>query len=318
MLELQPCPPVPSWHLERTPAFGKGRSMLPRTANRLRIGGPVYVDERIPEKLVEAHLRSGFAAAFDPDVEDPALLEEIKAAYREADIVIAETGAFVINMLDPDEERRQANIDLICRRLERADRVGSLCCVAHGGSPNPRNLLAHNPENFSRATFAGIVEAVQQIIDRVEPTSTRFVLETESRILPDSPDIYLEILEAVDRSAFAVHLDPINITSSPRRFYFSGEFIRDCFSKLGPWIVSSHAKDIQMVPGAQVRFEETFCGNGGIDFDSYITELVRLESDVPLMIEHVTPRQLPWARAYLFQRAEAVGVEIRNGEYRGA
>jgi sugar phosphate isomerase/epimerase len=265
---------------------------------------------------VKYHLQNGFSAAYDPGVEDPVQLEEIKAAFKEADIVIAETGAYVINMLDPNEAVREANIAQLCRRLERAEMVGSLCCVAHGGTPNTRLMMGHNPENFSQATIEGIVKAVQRIIDTVKPVTTKFVLETESRILPDSPDIYLEILDAVDRPEFAVHLDPINITSSPRRFYFSGDFIRDCFHKLGDYVVSCHAKDIQMVRGAQVHFEETFAGNGGIDYQVYISELVKLKNDAPLMIEHVSERQQRWARDYIYEQAAAVGVPIRHAEHR--
>ena len=55
-------------------------------------------------------------------------------------------------------------------------------------------------------------------------------------VLPDSPDSYLQLLEAIDRPQFAVHLDPVNMISSPRRFYGSGDFLRECFAKLGPYV----------------------------------------------------------------------------------
>ena len=37
--------------------------------------------------------------------------------------------------------------------------------------------------------------------------------------LPDGPDAYLELIRAVDRKAFAVHLDVCNGINSPQRFY---------------------------------------------------------------------------------------------------
>ena len=123
-----------------------------------------------------------------------------------------------------------------------------------------------------------------------------------------------EIIQAVDRPAFGAHLDPVNITSSPRRFYFSGDFIRDCFCKLGPHIVSCHAKDVQMMRTGQVHFEETFAGNGGLDYQAYVSELVKIENDTPLMIEHCTPRQLVWARDYIVEQAAAIGVSMRHAE----
>ena len=288
---------------------------LPVVDNRLRLGGMCFA-AKDPESLVSYHLRNGFSAAFDPNVEDRVHMGEIVAAFREADIAIAETTAFGINVADPDDELRERNISRICHRLERAERVGARCCVAHGGTPNTPQMWQHNPENFSQANIDRTVDAVQRILDAVKPETTVLVLETESRILPDSPDLYLEMIRAVDRPGFAVHLDPVNITSSPRRFYFSGDFVRDCFRKLGPYIASCHAKDIQMVRGAQVHFEETFAGNGSLDYATYLSELVGLDRDVPLMIEHCTPRQQGWARDYIYEQAAALGIPIRHAELR--
>ena len=80
--------------------------------------------------------------------------------------------------------------------------------------------------------------------------------------------------------------------------------------------MSCHAKDIQMVRNSQVRFEETFAGNGGIDYKVYISEIVKLKNDVPMMIEHVSERQRNWARDYIYEQAAAVGIPVRHAEYR--
>ena len=287
-----------------------------RTDSRLRVGGQCFATARTPRALVEYHLSHGFSAAYDPGVEDPVLLEEIKAAYREAGIVIAETGAYALNILDTNPELREANIDRTCRRLERAERVGSLCCVGHGGTVSTGGWFAHNPENFSQASFDTTVSIVQRIVDTVKPETTTYVLETESRLLPDSPEIYRELVEAVDRPRFGVHLDPFNIISSPRRFYFSGEFIRSCFRELGQYLVSCHSKDIKMVKDSQTHFHETFTGDGEIDYQAYIAELVKLEQDVPMMIEHFPERQQDWGYGYIVEQAAAVGVTVRNAEVR--
>ena len=191
-------------------------------------------------------------------------------------------------------------------------------CVGHGGRiPSPRwGHSLHNPENLSQATFDKTVLTIQHIIDTVKPTRAKYGLETESSLLPDSPDIYLELVKAVDRPAFRVHLDPTNITSSVRRFYFNGDFIRDCFAKLSPYIVSCHAKDLQMIRYTQVQFVETFAGNGDLDYNAYLSELIKLEADVPLMIEHVTEPQLKWARDAIYDRAEWLGISIKHSDRR--
>ncbi len=289
---------------------------LLRTDNKLRVGGQCFATDKTPEGLVTYHLRHGFSAAYDPGVEDTVLLEEIKAAYREAGIVIAETGAYALNILDTNPVLREQNFEKTCRRLERAERVGSLCCVGHGGTVSTGGWFAHNPENFSQASFDTTVSMVQRILDTVNPEHTTYVLETESRLLPDSPEIYRELVEAIDRPRFGVHLDPFNIISSPRRFYFSDDFIRQCFRLLGPYLVSCHSKDIKMVKDSQTHFHETFTGDGEIDYRAYIAEIVKLEQDVPMMIEHFPERQQDWGYGYIVEQAAAVGVTVRNAELR--
>jgi len=303
---------------------------LLRVNNNLRLGGVFFGESKDPfrrdiiprtlgtdtQSLVDYYLKNGFSAAYDPGVEDRTQLEEIKAAFAEADIVISETPAYAINILETDLALREKNIEEICRRLERAEMVGSLCCVGHGGSVSHDQWGAHNPENFSQESFDTTVEIIQRIVDTVKPENTKLALETESRLLPDSPDTYLELIKAVDRPSFAVHLDPFNIISNPRRFYFSGDFIRECFAKLGEYIVSCHAKDIQMMHSPQVHFEETFAGNGGIDFKTYISEVVKLKNDVPMMMEHYPEPEQNRGRDYIYAQAAAVGVPIRHAEFR--
>jgi len=294
----------------------KGFNMAPRTDNQLRLGGVYFGKSKDPKALVAYHLQHGLAAAYDPGVEDRVQMEEIRAAFKENDIVIAETDAFSLNILETDPALLEQNIAQICYRLERAEWVGSLCCVGHGGTVSSGVFGVLNPENFSQKSFDTIVRVVQRIVDAVKPQHTKYCLETEWRQLPDSPGIYLELIKAVDRPAFAVHLDPINMTSNPRRYYFSGDFIRDCFAKLGPYITSCHAKDTQMVRNTQVRFDETFAGNGGLDFKAYISELVKIENDAPLMHEHSPERQQNWALDFLYEQAAQVGVPIRHAELR--
>ena len=73
-----------------------------------------------------------------------------------------------------------------------------------------------NPLNMSEKSFAETVTIVQGIFDRVKPEMTKLVMETESYLLPDSPEMYARLIEAIDRPGFAVHLDPVNIIASPQ------------------------------------------------------------------------------------------------------
>jgi len=283
----------------------------------MRLGGPIFRKVATFEEEVAIHKQLGFGAAFCKYIQDPAKRQEYKQAYAEADIVLAEYGAYCINILDTNPTLRQQNIDEICRRLAYADEMGAGCCVIHGGTVETGDWGNANPLNMSEKSFAESVATVQGILDRVNPTATKLVMETESYLLPDGPEVYLRLIEAIDRPGFAVHLDPINITSSPWRFYNNALFIKQCFAQLGPWIVSCHAKDMNMPPKhATVRIDETFIGDGVLDYATYLIEIEKLRPAPTLMIEHLNESQLIQGLKFIFKKAKEVGITFEGSAQR--
>lgn len=276
----------------------------------MRLGGPVFNTAEEPEALVKYHQENGFSAAYMKRIDDKTRRDEIVAAYTGANITLAEFGAYGINILETDDSLRQKNFDEICNRLAYADEVGIRCCVIHGGSYETGGWGKPNPDNFSERAFEDTVKAVQTIVDTVQPTGSKLVMETEKYVFPDDPDIYLRLIEAIDRDGFGVHLDPINIVSSPRLLYSTSTFVKECFDKLGPHIVSCHSKDLTTIDHYPYHITETYTGDGLLDYDVYLTELSKLDDDIPMMIEHLNAEQLPAARDFLLQKADALGVSF--------
>lgn len=166
-----------------------------------------------------------------------------------------------------------------------------------------------HPDNFSDATFDLIVRTVQQISDAVRPDRSCYALETMPWMYPDSPDSYLRLIEAIDRRQMAVHLDPVNMISSPQRFFGSGEFLRECFAKLGPQIKTCHGKDIALGGRLTVHLDEVQPGLGGLDYHTFLTELDKLPADTPLLLEHL-PSEEEYTLAARHIRAVAAELGI--------
>ena len=260
-----------------------GRDSLP-----VRLGGPVLEKFTDPETWI-GHLRKlGYRAAYcpvGPEAEDK-LVRACETAAKEADITIAEVGAWS-NPVNPDEAKRKATLEICRRSLELADRIGARCCVTTAGTRDATSSgSGPHPENLTDGTFDLIVESVRSVIDQVKPARSFFCLETMPYALPDSPDGYLRLLEAVDRKAFAAHLDPVNMISSPQRYYRNADFIRRCFARLGPWLRSCHAKDTLIQKKLTVHIDEVRPGLGELDYRTYLRELSRFP-EVPLMLEHL-------------------------------
>lgn len=274
----------------------------------MRLGGPAFDVPEEPQALVDFHRENGFSAAYMKRIDDKTKRDEIAAAYTEANIIMAEYGAYGINILETDSTLRQKIFDEICDRLAYADEVGVRCCVIHGGSYETGGWGKPNPENFSDRAFDDTVKAVQTIVDKVQPTQAKLVMETEKYVFPDDPDIYLRLIEAIDRDGFGVHLDPINIVSSPKLLYSNGDLVKACFDKLGPHIVSCHSKDVTTIDHYPYHITESYTGDGQLDYDTYLTELAKLDDDIPMMIEHLNAEQLPLARDFLMEKADALGL----------
>jgi len=280
----------------------------------MRLGAPVFVTTDDPAELARAHVERGYKAAYCPGLvfNNPTddVIHAARDAFKNAGVVIAEVGAWC-NPMSPDEAEREKNINHIIERLSIAERIGALCCVDYAGSYSAEHPAGPHPDDLTRKAFDQVVETTRRIIDAVKPTQTFFTLEMMQWSWPDSPDAYLELINAVDRDAFAVHLDPTNLINCPRRYYNTGDVIRECVQKLGPLIRSCHAKDCIMDPKHIVHISECMPGKGMLDYRTYLTELAKLDADVPLMIEHLkTAEEYDEAARYIRGVAEECGIGL--------
>lgn len=278
----------------------------------VRLGGPIFGRYDDPVELARAHRRLGYRAAYCPSVslEDRQRINEIEKAFSSQDVVIAEVGVWV-NMLDVNEERRKQNIEAVCRGLALADEVGALCCVDIAGSFNPEQWDGPHPDNISKKAFSMTVDNVRYIIDSVKPKRAKFVLEMMPWVIPDSPDSFLELISAVDRKEFGVHLDPVNLINSPRRYYENSKLLKECFDKLGRWIVSCHAKDTILSPQLTTHISETRPGKGCLDYRTYLKGLHSLPQEAPLLIEHLSSQEeYDLAREYIFSVGKEIGISF--------
>jgi sugar phosphate isomerase/epimerase len=281
-------------------------------ARPLRLGGPIFEKSDDPEVLARAHRAKGYRAAYCPklSVSDTDKIRDTERAFARIDVAIAEVGRWV-NLLDADPEKRRQNLATVTDGLALADAIGARCCVDIAGSFSSTSWFGPHPDNLTPRFFDAAVENARKIIDAVKPTRTVFTYEMMAWSLPDSPDACLRMIEAVDRKAFAVHLDPCNLINSPERNYRSSDVIRECYAKLGPRIASVHAKDLAWDVEYAVHFREVRIGLGTIDYGVFLAEHAKHATDVPLMLEHL-PNEAEYdaARAQVIASGERIGLRF--------
>ena len=279
----------------------------------MRLGGPVFVKSQDPAVLAKAHRDLGYRAAYAPadlSVTDTDRIAGLIKEFARQDVVFAEVGAWK-NMLDPDPEKRRSNITYVTERLALAEALGARNCVDIAGSYDPDVWYGENPKNLSQEFFDATVENCRKLIDAVKPQRTSFTVEMMPWSIPTGPDDYIRLIKAVDRKAFGVHLDVCNTMNSPVRLYNNAAGIRECFSKLRPWIKSCHAKDLKWGPGVQVWIQEVIPGTGLVDYKTYLRELSLLGVDAPLMLEHLHgEEEYSKGREYIQGVAQSLGLSF--------
>ncbi|CAN5556836.1 hypothetical protein BH23BAC1_BH23BAC1_46410 [soil metagenome] len=278
----------------------------------VRIGAPLYEKYENPEEWVSALQNKGFRAAYCPVRPGASsdLVKSYEVAAKKADIVIAELWVGS-NPISPDKAAAHEAFKKCVEYLAFTEAIGANCCVNLSGSKNPPDGRGPHIDNFSEETFDEIVEITRKIIDEVQPTRTYYTLEPMPSMFPDSADTYLRLIKAIDRKNFAVHMDPVNITTSPRIYLDTGAMISDFFKKLGPHIRSCHGKDVIWEENTFLpRFSECMPGQGNLNYAVYLKEISKLK-DIPLMLEHLDSAEEYQAAAdYVRSVGKKEGIEI--------
>ncbi len=242
-----------------------------------------------PEEWAAKHKALGLETVNFPVTCDDG--EDVFMAYKKAadevGLTIAEVGVWR-NTLAADSVERQQWIDYAVRQLRMADAIGATCCVNVMGTPYGPRWDGGYRENFSRELWDMAVKMIRLIIDTARPKYTKFSIESMPWMIPSSPDEYLHLIEDVDRTEFGTHLDVVNMITTPQRYFYNDEFLRECFEKLHGTIVSCHLKDILLKPEYTFQLQECACGEGTLDINLY-AQLANAENpNMPMIIEHLT------------------------------
>lgn len=214
-------------------------------------------------------------------------ITEFANAARDFSLTIAEVGVWK-NTLAADKKERDAAMDYAIRQLAMADEIGASCCVNIIGTPHGPIWDGAYKGNFTKETWGDAIKMIQTIIDAVNPKNTKYSIETMPWMYPSSPDEYLKMIEEVNRDAFGVHLDFINMINTPMRYLFSDDFMDECFSKLQGKIISCHLKDVKLKQEYTFQLKECACGEGGINLKKYAELATKENKEMPMIIEHLS------------------------------
>ena len=278
------------------------------------LGGTVAGTFSGPEEWEQLLIRSCFKAVTAPfNMHTPRKeTEAYLAACDRHGVMIAEIGVWK-NLFDPDPAAAAEAKAYAEGQLALADELAIPCCVNIAGTDSAAGWDAADPSNFTDETYERIIRSVREIIDRVEPRHAFYCLEPMPWMIPDSPEVYLQLIRDVDRPQFAAHMDFVNMINCPRRYLAPEKFVEECFGELAPFIKSTHIKDSRMHPtNLTTILEECSPGEGTLDFAKILKILdEKLPADAPVLLEHMTTfEEYDKAYHYLAETAAKNGISI--------
>jgi sugar phosphate isomerase/epimerase len=244
-------------------------------------------------------------------------IDALVRALKDADILIAEVGAWGNNPLSPDKNVKKQSLENTQKQLELAEYLGARCCVNVAGGHSDW-WAGPSSDAFSPAVFNEVVETVQEIIDAVKPQKTGYALETSPWMLPYNPASYAALIKAINRPAFVGHLDTVNLINSPELYYGNAALTQECFDTFGSSLRCIHVKDIILRPQFTLHLDECLVGQGNYDLGCLLKNAAKLPKDefgqdIPMLVEHMDSWQdYKNSVAYLNKLAGELGLAART------
>ncbi|MCQ2592963.1 MAG: sugar phosphate isomerase/epimerase [Treponema sp.] len=252
------------------------------------LGTSSSLQHNSPEEWAQKQIALGLKAVNFPVTFEAG--EETYMAYKnaadKAGLLIAEVGVWR-NTLAADKSERVKWIKYAVEQLKMADKIGALCCVNVAGTPHGPRWDGGYRENFTQETYAQTVEMIQEIIDEAKPQKAKYSIESMPWMIPSTPDEYVKLIKDVNRSGFGAHLDVVNMITSPEKYFFNDNFLRECFAKLDGQILSCHLKDIRLKEEFTFQLEECACGQGSLDIKLFVELATKQNPNMPMIIEHL-------------------------------
>jgi sugar phosphate isomerase/epimerase len=274
---------------------------------------------RVPDALDERFCRwasdLGVAALgthmADPERLAAGLAREVRARLADYGLRIVQATAYNPNMVQPDAAERRAALDRLNLAFRVARDLGCPMVLSGCGGLPPTGFYGPHPDNHAPATRERLVSFLREAAPRAEDAGIVLALECHLLTALESPERIREVVEAVDSPWVKVNFDPVNLLGSPDAVFGSGAEMEGQHAILAPYYhTTAHAKDVAVGDDLVLHIEERPCGEGVLDWGTYLRVADRLGAPTTLLVEHFPAETVAASLALLRQTAATVGVEV--------
>jgi sugar phosphate isomerase/epimerase len=278
----------------------------------MRLGGTRFRPETVAELdgMVETLDVYGLSAIAAPmRIEEMSDAEAVAFGDRaqELGLVIAEAH-YLVNLMTRDPVARGERIARLRALLRKAELMRSRCVLGFAGSASPLDSIgAPDAYNFSDGFKAEFREVVLEVLDGLELSTAKFLVEANPKAFFYGPEAIAECIQGVDHPMFGVHLDQMNMVDQ-YSYFDTTDLINRTFDLLSDHIGGVHMKDIRWDwEYLFMKFDEVLIGDGVLDYHTLLTRLRELPPDLPCLCEHM---ETEGEFAINFARVRSIAAEV--------
>ncbi|MDY7103079.1 MAG: sugar phosphate isomerase/epimerase [Actinomycetota bacterium] len=247
----------------------------------------------------------------------------VRRAFRDADLPIASISGYT-NIIHPDLDERARRLDALKELLRFARDFGSPYVISETGTFNTESDWVSDPRNKTEEGYETAIGVIEELAQVAYDHGSYFVVENYTQNVIGSVQEVQRMLDDVRHPGLRFMCDPTN--------YYDGsnidkvdETLDEMFDAFGTQFVIAHAKDIERAEDQGEKHAgiegttdaNNFRGAGAVglpaaglgilNYELYLTRLIAVQPNIPLMIEHLDESDIPRAKQFLTDVLNKVG-----------
>ena len=223
----------------------------------------------------------------------------VRAETEKRGMVIAAL-AGTVNMVHPDEEKRQEAIEYLKSLIPACAPMGTSVIATCTGSRDSESMWRWDPDNETEEAWQVLHNTLGQVLPVAEAVGVTIAFEPEVNNVANTAKKSRRLIDEMGSANLKVVIDAANLFGEgelPRMT----EILDEAFELLGDHIAIAHGKDLDRDGDAG----HLAAGTGKLDYAHYVSLLCGLPFDVPVILHSLSEDQVDESVAMLRRHAAA-------------
>ena len=213
------------------------------------------------------------------------------------------------NMITPDETVRRETVRTVQAALRLAGWMGARGIDTGPGSMSTNGPWFPHPDNWTTSARNQLIKTLKECASAAEDAGVYLSLESHQLVTLATPEITLEVLDAVDSPWVCCDYDSANWITL-ETVYDTGAALNHHFDLLGKHMVSAHAKDIWIEDKLTLHLQDGCPGKGLMDFKTLFQRIEALSPDYPVISEGNSTAELPEVSRLFHDLAKELNIRV--------